>query len=121
MARVVFDATEVEPGDLLWCLDAGRCDEELAYFRGAAGVVTQKSIEPWPGRYALCVSNAAGALEQFAAAVVKTSAAEESFVEWSELKDLQLCANHAAAIFPPTCERLSESQSLNRASCRRAA
>ena len=59
ITRVVFAATEVEPGDLLWCLDAGRCDEELAYFRGAAGVVTQKAIEPWPGRYALCVSDPA--------------------------------------------------------------
>jgi hypothetical protein len=108
VTRVVFDAAEVMPGDLLWCLDAGSCDEELAYFRGAAGVVTERAIEPWPGRYALCVSDSAAALAQVAAALVKTNGAGETFVECSELKDLQLCANQAAAIFPPTCERLSE-------------
>ena len=119
VGRIIFAAQEVQPSDVLWCLNDDGCDCQVAFSRGAAGVVSQQRLTPWPGRFCLQVEDGALALSQVAEALAGALAAKESFDNPSELKDLQLPAKKAVVIFPPTCERLVASQVLPR--CRRAA
>jgi hypothetical protein len=137
IGRIVLAAELANPGDVFWRLVQERYDLELAFLRGALGVVTAgPPIEPWPGRFLLRVDDpvaslrrlAAAVRQTFASAVQPTAAAPQSAVptsfqkslpDSSELKVLQLCGPRGADISPPTCERLTVSQ-LNRR-CRRQA
>lgn len=119
VGRIVLAANDIQPGDVLWCLADAGCDWQVAFSRGAAGVVSQQRLTPWPGRFCLQVEDGALALAQIAEALASAWVAEESFVNPPKLKDLQLPAPNAVAIFPPTCERVADSQDLRR--CRRAA
>ena len=118
--RILLKPTAIEPGDLFWCLAASRCDVELAFFRGAIGVVcTDRAANPWPGRFVLLVDDSIAALQSFVEGLARQLSvpAEEEFVlEPSELKVLQLCADDRADISPPTCERSTRSRQAN---CRR--
>jgi hypothetical protein len=134
VGRVVFKASEAQPGDLFWRLAEGSCDLELAFLRGAAGVVTSgRTTEPWPGRFALRVQNCAHALEAVLMALAgekpdeeaRLSAdilvpAEESLQNLPELKVLQLCGRQAVVTFPPTCGQSAKSHAASRC-VRRAA
>lgn len=64
VTRIVVQAEDVQPGDLYWPLDLrGAKRAEEAYLRGALGVVAMgRSIEPFPGRYAVVVDDARWAL-----------------------------------------------------------
>src|SRR6478735_1646161 len=62
--RIMLKPDSIESGDLFWCLAAERCDIELAFLRGAAGVVCSNwTVEPWPGRFVLVVDDTIAALE----------------------------------------------------------
>jgi hypothetical protein len=117
--RICLAAEEVRPGDVFWCLSEGPCDVELAFLRGAAGVVSSERTEPWPGRFHVLVADPVTALDQLAAGILTASGDQESFSEPAELKVLQLQGPRAAANFPPTCERLGVSRVARR--CRRTA
>ena len=119
VGRIVLRAADVQPGDTLWCLDDAGCNWQIAFSCGAAGVVSQQRLTPWPGRFCLQVEDSALALWQVAEALAEALAAKETFDNPSELKDLQLPAKNAIAIFPPTCERPVANRALHR--CRRAA
>jgi hypothetical protein len=118
--RICLVADEVQPGDIFWCLSDGPCDFDLAFLRGAIGVVACREVEPWPGRFCLTVDDAAAALERLVSGLLKRTVAEqESFGDCSELKDLQLRAPQGTAIFPPTCGQGSKRRPATR--CRRTA
>jgi hypothetical protein len=130
--RIVLDPTLAGPGDLFWCLGTGGCDAELAFLNGALGIVGAASCEPWPGRFCLQVDNPIEALRRlveglnhgfFDDAEFALSAGnprgKESFSDPQELKVLQLCGSTPGAIYRPTCDARSESQSSRR--CRRRA
>src|SRR5262245_31674136 len=54
--RIVLEPAIIQPGDVLWCLAERPCDAELAFLRGAAGVVTASpGNRPWPGCFCLVV------------------------------------------------------------------
>ena len=66
-----FDIERLSPGSLYWdlstSLQTGFGKPELAFLRGAAGVIVEhQHNEPWAGRYALRVSNCQLALKQLA-------------------------------------------------------
>ncbi|HZN32646.1 MAG TPA: hypothetical protein VFB80_02470 [Pirellulaceae bacterium] len=118
--RICLAADDVQPGDVYWCLGAGPCDVELAFLRGALGVVAATACQPWPGRFSLAVEDTVFALERLVDGLRRAAAGEqESSAGSPELKDLQLPATESAANFPPTCGRLGESRSAAR--CRRIA
>jgi len=119
--RICLAADEVQPGDVFWCLGGGPCDFDLAFLRGALGVVGCRPVEPWPGRFSLIVADPASALERLVSGLLgRTAAAEqESFADCSELKDLQLPGAGATAIFPPTCGQDGKRRANQR--CRRTA
>jgi len=120
--RILLKPVTIEPGDLFWCLAANHCDVELAFFRGAIGVVcTNRTVNPWPGRFVLLVADPISALQSLVEGLAQqlSLGGEEVFaLEASELKDLQLCAAQRAVISPPTCERSTRSRQAN---CRRQA
>jgi hypothetical protein len=120
--RILLKPSAIEPGDVFWCLAADRCDIELAFFRGAIGVVcTNRAANPWPGRFVLLVNDAVAALESLVEGLSQQLAPTGGEVfgqEASELKVLQLCAASRADISPPTCGRLAMER---RANCRRHA
>ena len=105
--RIMLRPDSIESGDLFWCLAAQRCDIELAFLRGASGVVcTNSTIEPWPGRFVLVVDDTIAALEQAVdglSAQLNFGADKEFCDNAPELKVLQLCATHVADISPPIC------------------
>jgi hypothetical protein len=75
--RIVFDSQLVERGDLFWQVDPHDCDTQLAYLRGAIGVVTDgRQVEPWPGTFCLLVTDAVRSLEQLVEALQSGQAAE---------------------------------------------
>ena len=118
--RICLAADDVQPGDVYWCLGAAPCDVELAYLRGALGVVASTACQPWPGRFSLAVEDTVGALERLVDGLRRAAADEqETSASSPELKDLQLPAATSAANFPPTCGRQGESRSVAR--CRRVA
>jgi UDP-N-acetylmuramoyl-tripeptide--D-alanyl-D-alanine ligase len=59
---VVTDAQKVQPGDVLLVLSQGQQryagSIELAFERGALGVIAQRRIEPWAGRFSIHVDDA---------------------------------------------------------------
>jgi len=120
--RILLKPSAIEPGDVFWCLVASRCDVELAFFRGAIGVVcATRGANPWPGRFVLLVDDPISALQSFVDGLTQQLALgnQKLFsLDASELKDLQLCAAHRADISPPTCERSTRSRQAN---CRRQA
>lgn len=68
--RIVLEASLVEAGDLFWCLDDDRCDADLAYLRGAVGVVSAGRAVPWPGTFSLQVPDAVSALDRLVEALM---------------------------------------------------
>jgi hypothetical protein len=119
--RIVLSAGATSPGDVFWCLSREAGDVDLAYMRGALGVVAPGwPIEPWAGRFSLQVGDPAASLARFvrhclgdfheaffAGETLHFSESKESGVKPSELKVLQLCAARGVDIYPPTCERLA--------------
>jgi hypothetical protein len=122
--RIVLDSRLVERGDLFWRVEPQACDTQLAFFRGAIGLVTDgRQVEPWPGTFCLQVRDAVASLSRLVEALQTGEAAEiperylpiedsalaaaegseESFSEWKELKILQLPARGGVANFPLTC------------------
>lgn len=117
--RLVLSAEDVCPGDVFWCLRRHAGNIELAFLRGALGTVAAgKSFEPWPGRFSLVVDDPEKCLERVARRWVATIR-EQSFVNRSELKVLQLCGPSRVDIYPPTCGRSAKGQRARR--CRRQA
>jgi hypothetical protein len=75
--RIVLDSRLVERGDLFWRVDPLDCDTQLAFLRGAIGVVTDgRHVEPWPGTFCLHVADAVAALETLIEALQSGQTAE---------------------------------------------
>lgn len=75
--RIVLDSRLVEQGDLFWRVDPQECDTQLAYLRGAIGVVSDgRQIEPWPGTFCLQVADAIASLERLVEALQAGQTAE---------------------------------------------
>lgn len=123
--RIVLDSRLVERGDLFWRVEPQQCDTQLAFLRGAVGIVTDgRPVEPWPGTFCLQVPDAVASLdrliealqsgevaeipERFLPDIAAEEAAEESFQELPELKVLQLPARGGTANFPLTCGQLAQ-------------
>jgi hypothetical protein len=123
--RICLIADEAREGDVFWCLDGGPADVELAFLRGALGVVSSWECEPWAGRFSLQVAEPSAALESVVSGMLRRfgggrrACEEESWANCSELKDLQLPRAGAIANLPPTCGQGSKSQAAMR--CRRLA
>jgi UDP-N-acetylmuramoyl-tripeptide--D-alanyl-D-alanine ligase len=71
LRRSTATATAVQPGDVFWALLGrhvnGMHDVEEAFARGAAGaVIAGRTVEPWPGKFAIAVDNVRKALWQSA-------------------------------------------------------
>ena len=116
--RIVLSAEAASPGTVFWCFDRQGCDIELAFLRGALGVVAGGSpIEPWPGRFSLQVNDSVASLRELIEGLLTRD--EQSCEEPSELKVLQLCAAGVADISPPTCGRSAKGHAVRR--CRRQA
>jgi len=64
VGRIVGDARAIEPGDVFWAVEQSSDSHgtaEYAYealMRGACGVVTDRAVEPWCGRWSLTVADA---------------------------------------------------------------
>lgn len=117
--RVVLCAADIALGDVFWRAAPQAGDVELAFFRGALGVVAAGPTgEPWPGRFWLGVDDLGGGLNEVAQALLAESAAGISG-DSSELKVLQLCAATRPDIYPHTCERPANGRANRR--CRRHA
>ena len=127
--RIVLDSRLIERGDLFWRVEPQECDTQLAFFRGAIGLVTDgRPVEPWPGTFCLQVRDAVDSLQRFVDALQTGQAAEiperylpiesfpeavaepteESFAEWRELKILQLPARGGTANVPLTCGQVAK-------------
>src|SRR5262245_17866272 len=79
--RIVLSPRLTCPGDVYWQLAGPPGDVQMAFFRGASGVVSSLcGIEPWPGRFSLQVDDATGALQRLVEAVA--NGCEESFADW---------------------------------------
>jgi len=118
VGRIVLSAASIGPGDVFWPLSAGPGDIEMAFFRGAFGVVhSGRRVEPWPGRFCLQVDDPLAAFRRL---ISSLECFEEQFSpSRSELKVLQLSAAHPSCIPPPTCGRSADEPPLSR--CRRQA
>ncbi len=68
--RITVDSRQVERGDVFWalpgCRQHGADFAQEAFMRGAKGVVSDRTVEPWPGCFSLTVPDANIALWQFA-------------------------------------------------------
>jgi len=110
--RIVLFADAVRAGDVFWCLDRRACDVDLAFLRGALGVVAAgPPIEPWAGRFSLRVSDPTSVLAELRGQLSGENAAE--------LKVLQLCAAGRTDISSPICGEAATSRAADR--CRRQA
>jgi len=129
ISRIVFEPLRVAPGDLYWDLAGEAIGCELAFLRGAAGVVTAvPAVGAWPGRVCVRVEQPVEALARLLGAALAGAGegdgagscrpGEFSGTGRAELKDLQLCPRTPTVIYPPTCER-PRNRTPNR--CRRAA
>jgi hypothetical protein len=75
--RIVLDSRLVERGDLFWRVEPQDCDTQLAFLRGAIGIVTDgRQVEPWPGTFCLHVADAIASLERLIEALQSGQAAE---------------------------------------------
>jgi hypothetical protein len=131
--QFVLNAEVAREGDVYWCLGRRDCAAELAFFRGALGVVVaDRGIEPWPGRFCLLVDDPVVALQRLVDALICRESAEEWRSEPAEfpakketssnlpeLKGLQLCAGWGVDIYSPTCGRSANELQVRR--CRRRA
>jgi hypothetical protein len=114
----VLSAAAVCDGDVYWHVDRQAGEIELAYLRGALGVVTAgRMIEPWPGRFSLRIDDAIAGLGDVIESLLASR--EQSFDAGAELKVLQLCALGGVDISPPTCGRSAKGDLPGR--CRRQA
>jgi hypothetical protein len=125
LGKIVLDAAVIQPGDVFWCLACPACDVEMAFLRGAMGIViSQRSVEPWPGRFCVLVEDAVAALARVIEGM-RDQESEEFGVEGPELKVLQLSGESRVDIYPPTCGRVTKGQTakgqLDRRCRRRAA
>jgi hypothetical protein len=115
--RIVLSAEAVSAGDLFWCLARQGCNIELAFLRGALGVIAAgQPIEPWPGRFSLLVDDPVAGMKRL---IEGLAAGRQFFDNSSELKVLQLCAAGGADIYPPACGQSAKGHSARR--CRRQA
>ena len=74
--RIVLDSRLVERGDLFWRVEPQECDTQLAFLRGAIGIVTDgRQVEPWPGTFCLRVADAVESLERLIEALQAGEAA----------------------------------------------
>ena len=68
--RIVIDSRQVAAGDAFWALPGdvhhGAEFAQEAFMRGAVGVVTDRSVEPWPGGFVLEVPDSRLGLWDFA-------------------------------------------------------
>ena len=117
--RFVLNANAAGEGDVYWCFGGRDCSAELAYIRGALGViVADRQLEPWPGRFSLLVDDPVAALqrlvkslirqeavEDWPVAVAFTPAKKETSSNPPELKGLQLCAGWGVDIYSPTTRK----------------
>ncbi len=118
VCRIVLSAQAVAPGDLYWCLGRHAGEIELAYLRGALGVVAAgPPVEPWPGRFSLQIDDPVGCLSRAIESLLAHY--EQSFDSGPELKVLQLCAAGGVDISPPTCGQSAKGNLPGR--CRRQA
>src|SRR5687767_12967860 len=121
--HIVLSAEAVREGDLLWRLTARPGELELAFLKGAVGVVSERSIEPWPGRLCLEVQDAIFALQSFldalglleageswpsASSQLATAGPKKTSDLSSELKVLQLWSEDRVDIYSSTCDRLAK-------------
>jgi hypothetical protein len=118
IGRLVLSAEGASAGDVYWCLSRSACNVELAYLRGALGVVAAgASVEPWPGRFSVQVDNSLAALARL---IERISAIQkQSLAQASELKVLQLCAEERVDIYPPTCGQSANSHAAKSHAARR--
>lgn len=70
ISRIAVDRRQVMPNDVFWCFpkpteDGSHLAEE-AYAQGALGVVAQRHVEPWAGRFSIEVADPHWALWQMA-------------------------------------------------------
>jgi len=126
-------AESVRRNEVFWSLAGRPGDVELAFLRGALGVVTDaRRIEPWPGRFSLLVADPVAALRRLVQALISRESAEEWPVAVAvspakketssnppELKGLQLCAGWGVDIYSPTCGQSANELRVHR--CRRRA
>jgi hypothetical protein len=131
--QLVLSAELAGEGDVYWCLGRRDCAAELAFLRGALGVVTADwRIEPWPGRFCLLVDDSIEALKRLVDTLSHCKlgmnwrplagafpANQESVGEPPELKGLQLCAGWGVDIYSPTCGQSANEHTVRR--CRRRA
>jgi hypothetical protein len=131
--RFVLNANAAGEGDVYWCLGRRDCSAELAYFRGALGVVVvDRQLEPWPGRFSLLVDDPVAALRRLVKSLIRQESAEdwpltvaaspakkETSSNPPELKGLQLCAGWGVDIYSPTCGQSANELQVHR--CRRRA
>lgn len=116
--RIVLSVEDVSSGDVFWCLGRHRCETELAFLRGALGVVAAgAAIEPWPGRFSLQIDDPVRRLKRLVDGLAASG--DQSFDQSSELKVLQLCAAGGVDIYPPTCGQSAKGHLARR--CRRQA
>jgi hypothetical protein len=116
--RFVLTAETAGAEDVFWCLARHACNVELAFLRGALGVVSAgRAIEPWPGRFSLQVDDSVEALRRLVAGL--SVGWEQSFNDPPELKVLQLCAAGGVDIYAPTCGQSAKGHWARR--CRRQA
>jgi UDP-N-acetylmuramoyl-tripeptide--D-alanyl-D-alanine ligase len=68
--RVVTESRQVEPGDVYWALRGADNDgadfAHEALMRGATGIVSERRVEPWAGRWTLQVPHSELALWELA-------------------------------------------------------
>jgi len=75
--RIVLDSRLVERGDLFWQVQPQDCDTQLAFLRGAIGIVTDgRPVEPWPGTFCLQVADSLDALQRLVDALQTGRTAE---------------------------------------------
>jgi len=118
--RIVVSPDAVLPGDVYWHLNGKSCDLELAYLRGALGVVSAgPPPEPWPGCFSVAVANPAAALVRLIDCVFSVEAPvfadrKKSGDDPLELKVLQLCGERRGDIYPLACGRSAKGHLAHR-------
>ena len=117
--RIVFAPEDAGENDVYCRLAPLAGDIELAFLRGAIGVIAAgKMSEPWPGRFCLEVDDALAAMTHIVDHLL-SNVGEDSFAASPELKVLQLCAARRADITRQPCERFAIGETNHR--CRRQA
>lgn len=114
IGRIELAPDRILAGDVYWRGAPLAGDVELAFLRGALGIVAAGPIrEPWPGRFWLRVDDGFAALRDVVQGLLQ-AADEDIFANEPELKDLQLCADRRPDIYPLTCGRPATSRTTAR-------